>query len=164
QPRLRVRPHDRAGGTEPMAVTTEMRPITGGATAPKGWRAGSAACGIKAFTAGATAPPGGARDDLTVLASDSICDAAGVFTTNRVKAAPVVIDHLHLQQSRVQAVVANSGNANACTGAQGFKDALLMAKLVADRLDLDPPQVLVASTGVIGRYLPMDAVKQGIAD
>jgi glutamate N-acetyltransferase/amino-acid N-acetyltransferase len=62
----------------------------------------------------------------------------------------------------VQALVINSGNANACTGAQGFKDALLMAKLAADRLDLDPDQVLVGSTGVIGRYLPMDAVKAGI--
>jgi glutamate N-acetyltransferase/amino-acid N-acetyltransferase len=63
----------------------------------------------------------------------------------------------------VQALVVNSGNANACTGAQGFKDALLMSKLTADRLDLDPDQVLVSSTGVIGRYLPMDAVKTGIA-
>jgi glutamate N-acetyltransferase/amino-acid N-acetyltransferase len=60
-------------------------------------------------------------------------------------------------------VTVNSGNANACTGAQGFKDALLMAKLSADRLDLDPDQVLVSSTGVIGRYLPMDAIKTGIA-
>lgn len=146
-----------------MAVTLEMKPVAGGVTAPRGWRAGTAACGIKAFTAGATALPGGARDDLAVIASDRLCDAAGVFTQNRVKAAPVVIDQLHLQQARVQAVVVNSGNANACTGAQGFKDALLMAKLAADRLDLDPPQVLVASTGVIGRYLPMDAVKAGIA-
>ncbi|HEX6488807.1 MAG TPA: bifunctional glutamate N-acetyltransferase/amino-acid acetyltransferase ArgJ [Candidatus Dormibacteraeota bacterium] len=146
-----------------MAVTVELKPIAGGVTAPQGWRAGTAACGIKAFTAGASALPGDARDDLAVLASDRACDAAGVFTTNRVKAAPVVIDHLHLQQNRVQAVVVNSGNANACTGAQGFKDALLMAKLTADRLDLDPPAVLVASTGVIGRYLPMDAVKSGIA-
>jgi glutamate N-acetyltransferase/amino-acid N-acetyltransferase len=98
-----------------------------------------------------------------VLYSERICDAGAVFTTNRVKAAPLVIDHLHLQQNRVQAVVLNSGNANACTGAQGFRDALQMAKLTADRLDLDPPQVLVSSTGVIGRFLPMPAVKQGIA-
>lgn len=148
-----------------MAVTApQLRPVAGGVTAPRGWRAGTAACGIKAFTAGASALPGDARDDLAVIASDGVCDAAGVFTTNRVKAAPVVIDHLHLQQNRVQAIVVNSGNANACTGAQGFKDALQMAKLAADRLDLDPPQVLVASTGVIGRYLPMDAVKRGIAD
>jgi glutamate N-acetyltransferase/amino-acid N-acetyltransferase len=63
----------------------------------------------------------------------------------------------------VQALVINSGNANACTGAQGFKDALQMSKLAADRLDLDPDQVLVSSTGVIGRYLPMEAVRAGIA-
>src|SRR5262249_47930332 len=76
----------------------------------------------------------------------------------------VVMDHVHLQHNRVQALVVNSGNANACTGAQGFKDALLMAKITADRLDLDPDQVLVSSTGVIGRFMPMDAVKSGIID
>src|SRR5205823_13952945 len=76
--------------------------------------------------------------------------------------ASVVIDHLHLQRRRVQALVVNSGNANACTGAQRFKDALLMAKITADHLDLDPDQVLVSSTGVIGRYMPMEAVKSGI--
>ncbi len=133
-------------------------------TFPRGWKAGSAACGIKAFTAGAAAIPSGQRDDLAVIYSESPCDAAGVFTTNKVKSATIVIDQLHLRQNRVQAVVVNSGNANACTGAQGYKDALLMAKLAADRLDLDPPQVIVSSTGVIGRILPMDAVKKGIAD
>jgi glutamate N-acetyltransferase / amino-acid N-acetyltransferase len=133
-------------------------------TFPRGWQAGSAACGIKAFTAGASAMPSGQRDDLAVLYSDRPCDAAGVFTTNKVKSATIVIDQLHLRQNRVQAVVINSGNANACTGAQGYKDALLMAKLTADRLDLDPPQVVVSSTGVIGRFLPMDAVKKGIAE
>ena len=133
-------------------------------TFPRGWKAGSAACGIKAFTAGASAIPSGQRDDLAVIYSESPCDAAGVFTTNKVKSATIVIDQLHLRQNRVQAVVVNSGNANACTGAQGYKDALLMAKLAADRLDLDPPQVIVSSTGVIGRILPMDAVKKGIAD
>ena len=133
-------------------------------TFPRGWRAGSAACGIKAFTAGASAIPSGQKDDLAVVHSQLPCDAAGVFTTNRVKSATIVIDQLHLRQNRVQAFVVNSGNANACTGAQGYKDALQMAKLTADRLDLDPPQVIVSSTGVIGRYLPMDAVKRGIAD
>ena len=132
-------------------------------TYPQGFRAGTAACGIKAFTTGAGAIPTGQRDDLCVIHSSRMCDAGGVFTTNKVKSASVVIDHLHLQQNRVQALVINSGNANACTGAQGFRDALLMAKLTADRLDLDPNQVLVSSTGVIGRYLPMDAVKSGIA-
>ncbi len=132
-------------------------------TFPRGFRAGTAACGIKAFTAGASAIPSGQRDDLCVIHSAHQCDAGGVFTTNKVKSASVVIDQLHLQRNRVQAITVNSGNANACTGAQGFRDALLMAKLSADRLDLDPEQVLVSSTGVIGRYLPMDAVKNGIA-
>jgi glutamate N-acetyltransferase/amino-acid N-acetyltransferase len=132
-------------------------------TFPRGFRAGTAACGIKAFTAGTTAIPSQQRDDLCVIASDRICDAGATFTTNRVKSATIVIDQLHLRQNRVQALVINSGNANACTGAQGYKDALQMAKLTADRLDLDPPQVLVSSTGVIGRYLPMEAIKAGIA-
>ena len=132
-------------------------------TFARGFRAGTAACGIKAFTAGASAIPTDQRDDLCVIHSARPCDAGGVFTTNKVKSASVVIDQLHLQRNRVQALTINSGNANACTGAQGFKDALLMAKLSADRLDLDPDQVLVSSTGVIGRYLPMAAVKSGIA-
>jgi glutamate N-acetyltransferase/amino-acid N-acetyltransferase len=132
-------------------------------TYPRGFRAGTAACGIKAFTTGASAIPSSQKSDLCVIQSERTCDTGGVFTTNKVKSASVVIDNLHLQHNRVQALVINSGNANACTGAQGFKDALLMAKLTADRLDLDPDQVLVSSTGVIGRYMPMDAVKVGIA-
>jgi glutamate N-acetyltransferase/amino-acid N-acetyltransferase len=146
-----------------VAVSLEARAIPGGVTAARGWVAGSAFCGIKAFTAGAGAIPSSDRPDLTVISSQLPCDAGGVFTTNKVKSASVIIDQLHLQQQRVQGLVVNSGNANACTGAQGFRDALLMAKLAADRLDLDPPQVLVGSTGVIGRYLPMDAIKTGIA-
>ena len=132
-------------------------------TFARGFRAGTAACGIKAFTAGASAIPSGQKDDLCVVHSTLPCDTGGVFTTNKVKSASVVIDLLHLQHNRVQALTINSGNANACTGAQGFKDALQMAKLSADRLDLDPDQVLVSSTGVIGRYLPMSAIKSGIA-
>jgi glutamate N-acetyltransferase/amino-acid N-acetyltransferase len=132
-------------------------------TFARGFRAGTAACGIKAFTSGASAIPSGQRDDLCVVSSEHGCDAGGVFTTNKVKSASVVIDQLHLEHNRVRALAINSGNANACTGAQGFKDALLMAKLTADRLDLDPHQVLVSSTGVIGRYLPMNAIKAGIA-
>ena len=132
-------------------------------TFARGFRAGTAACGIKAFTAGASAIPTAQRDDLVVIQSANLCDAGGVFTTNKIKSASVVIDELHLQHNRVQALVVISGNANACTGAQGFKDALQMAKLTADKLDLDPDQVLVGTTGVIGRYLPMEAVKAGIA-
>jgi glutamate N-acetyltransferase / amino-acid N-acetyltransferase len=133
-------------------------------TFARGFTAGTAACGIKAFTAGASAIPTGQRDDLCVIHSSHPCDTGGVFTTNKVKSASVVIDQLHLQHNRIRALTIISGNANACTGAQGFKDALQMAKLSADRLDLDPDQVLVGTTGVIGRYLPMDAIKPGIAE
>ena len=133
-------------------------------TYARGFRAGTAACGIKALTAGASAIPTDQRDDLCIVHSAHPCDTGGVFTTNKVKSASVVIDQLHLQRNRVLALAINSGNANACTGAQGFRDALLMAKLAADRLDLDPDQVLVSSTGVIGRYLPMEAIKSGIAE
>jgi len=133
-------------------------------TFARGFTAGTAACGIKAFTAGASAIPTGHRDDLCVVHSSLPCDAGGVFTTNKIKSASVVIDQLHLQHNRIRALAIISGNANACTGAQGFKDALQMAKLTADRLDLDPEQVLVGTTGVIGRYLPMDAIKPGIAE
>ena len=143
-----------------MAVTGRL---ANGVTAALGWRGGVAACGIKGFTAGASALPGDAREDLTVIASDRLCDAGGVFTTNRVKSASVIIDQLHLKAGRVRALVVCSGNANACTGAQGFRDALQMAKLTADQLDIDPNQVLVGTTGVIGRFLPMPAVKRGIA-
>ena len=133
-------------------------------TFARGFRAGTAACGIKAFTTGASSMPIGQRDDLCVIQSEHSCDTGGVFTTNKVKSASVVIDQLHLEHNRVRALAINSGNANACTGAQGFKDALLMAKLTADRLDLDPHQVLVSSTGVIGRNLPMAAIKTGIVE
>ncbi len=132
-------------------------------TYARGFRAGTAACGIKAFTAGASAIPTDQKDDLCVIYSAYPCDTGGVFTTNKVVSASVAIDKLHLQRNRVQALVVTSGNANACTGAQGFKDALMIAKLTGDRLDLDPDQVLVGSTGVIGRYLPMDPIKTGIA-
>jgi glutamate N-acetyltransferase/amino-acid N-acetyltransferase len=147
-----------------MAVELPLRVVAGGLTAPRGWRAGVAGCGIKAFTAGASALPSDQRDDLAVIASDTPCDAGGVFTTNLVKSASVVIDQLHLKNNRVQALVVCSGNANACTGAQGFRDALQMAKLTSDQLDLDPSQVLVGTTGVIGRYLPMEPVKHGIRE
>jgi len=86
-------------------------------TFARGFRAGTAACGIKAFTAGASAIPTGQREDLVVIQSTNPCDAGGVFTTNKIKSASVVIDELHLQHNRVQALVIISGNANACTGA-----------------------------------------------
>jgi glutamate N-acetyltransferase / amino-acid N-acetyltransferase len=127
-----------------------------GVCAPLGFRAGVAAAGIR-LDGNET------RTDLAVIRSDIPAVAAGVFTRNTVKAAPVVISQLTLRRgSPISAVVVNAGNANACTGAQGFRDALVMCATTGDALDLDPGDVLVCSTGVIGRPMPMDRVTRGI--
>ncbi|MBW2057366.1 MAG: bifunctional glutamate N-acetyltransferase/amino-acid acetyltransferase ArgJ [Deltaproteobacteria bacterium] len=99
----------------------------------------------------------GARD-LGLIHSDTVSTAAGVFTTNRVKAAPVLLDMERIRQGRCQAILVNSGNANACTGKKGRENARLLADLVADELGISRDLVLVASTGVIGQPLPMDRV------
>ena len=142
------------------AMSEPSRPGVG-VTAPSGYLAGAAAAGIKSADSGEVSGAAG-RLDMAVLYSEWPATAAAVFTTNLVKAAPVVISHLNLKDGRARALVVNSGNANACTGSQGFKDALVMGKLAADALDLDPAEVLVASTGVIGRPLPMERVRDGV--
>ncbi len=102
------------------------------------------------------------RRDLAVIVSDRPAAAAGVFTQNQVCAAPVQISRARLPRADARAVVICSGNANACTGEQGLKDAERMAELVALELGCSPQQVLVASTGVIGRPLPMPILEAGI--
>jgi glutamate N-acetyltransferase / amino-acid N-acetyltransferase len=127
-----------------------------GVCAPLGFRAGVAAAGIR-LDGNET------RTDIAVIRSDTPAVAAGVFTRNTVKAAPVVISQLTLRRGApISAIVVNAGNANACTGAQGFRDALVMCTTAGDALDLDPSDVLVCSTGVIGRPMPMDRVTRGI--
>ena len=88
--------------------------------------------------------------------------AAGVFTRNRIQAAPVVLDRKRIESGKGRAIVVNSGNANCCTGEQGMQNALAMAKAVADGLDLPVEQVLVASTGVIGEQLPIQKIKTAV--
>jgi glutamate N-acetyltransferase/amino-acid N-acetyltransferase len=100
--------------------------------------------------------------DLALIVSMVPAHAAAVFTTNKVKAAPVLVSQKHLAKNRAQAIVANSGNANACTGEQGMKNALDMARLAAELLAVAPHEVLVASTGRIGVTLPMPNVLDGI--
>jgi glutamate N-acetyltransferase/amino-acid N-acetyltransferase len=102
------------------------------------------------------------RRDLAVIVSDTPAAAAGVFTQNRVCAAPVHVSRARLPRPDARAIVVCSGNANACTGEQGMADARRMAALVASELQCSPEQVLVASTGVIGRPLPMPILEAGI--
>ncbi|MFN7470159.1 MAG: bifunctional glutamate N-acetyltransferase/amino-acid acetyltransferase ArgJ [Roseiflexaceae bacterium] len=119
-----------------------------------GFRTAATACGLK---------KDGALD-LTLIVSDAPCTAAGVFTTNRVKAAPVLYDQAVLATSagRMRAIVANSGCANACTGTEGAQNAQRMAELVAEGIGARADEVLVLSTGVIGRQLDMTKVSTGI--
>ncbi|HSQ55211.1 MAG TPA: bifunctional ornithine acetyltransferase/N-acetylglutamate synthase, partial [Gemmata sp.] len=102
------------------------------------------------------------RRDLAVILSDTPAAAAGVFTQNRVCAAPVQVTRSRLPRGDARAIVVCSGNANACTGEQGLADARRMAGLVAVELKCQAEQVLVASTGVIGRPLPMPVLESGI--
>lgn len=102
------------------------------------------------------------KRDIALIHSEVPCVAAGLFTKNRVKAAPVVISKRHLRNSRAQAILVNSGGANACTGNRGMEDGEMMAYDLACQLGIRKEDVLLASTGVIGRFLPMSRVKQGI--
>ena len=102
------------------------------------------------------------RRDIAVIVSDRPATAAGVFTQNRVCAAPVQVSRERLPRSDARAIVVCSGNANACTGEQGLVDARRMAEIVATEIGCSPEQVLVASTGVIGRPLPMPILEAGI--
>ena len=129
-----------------------MRFIRGGVCSAKGFRAAGVAAEIKYK----------GRNDVALLVADAPCAAAAVFTTNRVAAAPVLYDREIVRGGKVQAILANSGCANACTGEQGLKDAKLSALVTAGELGIDPQHVLVASTGVIGRPLPMDRLLAGV--
>jgi glutamate N-acetyltransferase/amino-acid N-acetyltransferase len=121
-------------------------------TAPKGFRAAGGTCGIKAS----------GKPDLMLLVADELCSAAGVFTTNRIKGAPVLIGERHVKKGKARAIICNSGNSNVATGSKGLNDAIAMCKAVADAIGCDPGHVLPASTGIIGRPLPIDKIKQGI--
>ena len=127
--------------------------VKGGVTAAKGFLANGLNAGIK----------NNVKKDMALVYSEKPCVAAGVFTTNKVKAAPVKWDYKVVHESPyVQAVVVNSGVANACTGEEGYGYCVDMAAAVADKMSLPKDSVLVASTGVIGKQLPMDIIKAGI--
>lgn len=139
-----------------MPNTASIKRIKGGVCAPRGFLAAAVGAGIK--------NPDDPRLDLALVYSPHPCSAVGTFTTNRVKAAPVKVSQAYLKADQVQAIVANSGNANACTGMQGINDARTTTKLVAKGLGIRQRQVAVCSTGVIGLPMPMARIKPKIPE
>lgn len=128
--------------------------IEGGVCSAKGFRASGVAAGIKYKD----------RKDVALIVADAPCAAAAMFTTNTLAAAPVVLDRGIAKYGKAQAILANSGIANACTGADGLRDAVESVKATAAELHVDPRHVFVASTGVIGRRLPMKKLLAGMRD
>jgi glutamate N-acetyltransferase/amino-acid N-acetyltransferase len=122
---------------------------------PAGFRVAGVHCGIKSDAT---------KEDLSLFVTDGPAVAAGVYTQNRVHAACVDLDRARTPSDRIRVVVVNSGNANACTGKQGHADAEEMLRLAAATCDADASQALVMSTGIIGRHLPMDRVREGIRE
>jgi len=131
----------------------KIKYIDGGVTAPKGFLASGIYCGIK---------QGSVKKDLALIYSEVPAKASGMFTKNKVKGAPIYICKDHLSNKKAQAIIINSGNANTCTGDDGLSKAKKMTALQAKALNLKADDVLVASTGVIGIPLNIDAIKDGI--
>ena len=128
--------------------------IPGNVIAPLGFKVGSVHCGLK-------------RDkknhDIGIIFSEQPCKTAALFTTNQIVAAPIKLSRDAVINGKAHAIVVNSGNANACTGKKGEKDAETMALLTSGHLNIKPDEVLVASTGIIGHHLPMAKIKSGIS-
>jgi glutamate N-acetyltransferase/amino-acid N-acetyltransferase len=137
-----------------VAANIKVQNIDGGVTAPKGFKAAGVLAGIKASP----------QLDLALVVSDQPAAAAGVFTTNRAQAAPVLLSKMNLERSegRARAIVCNSGCANACTGDAGFNVSKSTADIVSRLLGCRPEEVLVASTGVIGVDLDLGKVSKGV--
>ena len=129
-----------------------MKQIDGSITAVPGIKVAGVQAGIKTKD----------KKEVALIVAEKPVAAAGVFTINRSRAAPVYVCQEHLKEGIAQAIVVNSGNANACTGKGGMTDAYKMAKIAADELCIDEKLVLVASTGVIGKRLPMDKIEAAI--
>jgi glutamate N-acetyltransferase/amino-acid N-acetyltransferase len=137
-----------------MTSWMELEEGTGGVTAPAGFVAGGLFCGIRK-----------AKKDLAIIVSQAPAVVAGVFTQNRMQAAPILVNKAQLKKTSLcSAVVVNSGNANACTGERGLNDAWAMVRTTASALGLAEEEVLVSSTGVIGQFLPIDRIVNGIKE
>ena len=130
-----------------------MKEIAGGVCAAKGFRAAGIHVGVKTHNV--------QKKDVALIVSDVMCAAAGVFTTNVVKAAPVLVSRAHLADGKAKAIVCNSGNANACAP-QGEENAERMCDAAAKAIGCASGDVLVASTGVIGQTLKVDVIEDGV--
>ena len=130
--------------------------IGGGVTAPRGFRAAAVRCGIEERTS--------EKSDLGLIISDHPAVAAATFTSNKIKAAPVRVSAAHLRAADIRAIIANSGNANACTGSTGIQNAKKMAQAVARQLGFKERQVLVCTTGRIGRDLPIEKIEAAMPE
>jgi len=142
-----------ADGCRPRVAKRMIDPIEGGVTSPAGFKAASTHCGLKSD---------GVSHDLAVLYSEYPTRSAAVFTTNKVKAAPVLWSIERVKANNLRAAVVNAGNANACTGARGLADTERTARSLADHLGLGADQVFVASTGIIGVPLPVEKITAGL--
>lgn len=125
-----------------------------GITTPRGFKAAGISCGIKKRN----------KKDLALIYSEVPARAAALFTTNQIKAAPLKVSAEHIKDEKAQAIVINSGCANAATGKKGIEDAEEMTKIAAEELGIERENVLVASTGTIGTFLPMDKITKGIKE
>ncbi|MCL1814299.1 MAG: bifunctional glutamate N-acetyltransferase/amino-acid acetyltransferase ArgJ [Treponema sp.] len=132
-----------------------MKTIAGGICAPRYFLASGIRCGIK---------ENASKRDLALVFSERPCSSAAVFTTNRVQAASVIVSREHSRSEKIRALVANSGNANACTGQAGLEAARRITELTAEKLGIAVEETAVASTGVIGVPLPINRIEAGIAN
>jgi glutamate N-acetyltransferase / amino-acid N-acetyltransferase len=144
-------------------MKSKFKIIDGAIVAPKGFKAAGVFCDIKRLGTGKGSNKGNKRD-LTLIVSDAPATVAGMFTTNQVCAAPVKVCVERVKRGKAQAIVVNSGNANACTGKQGLADAQEMAGFAERALILPKGSALVGSTGRIGVTMPMDNVRAGIIE
>ena len=136
-------------------MSVELKWLENGTiTSPKGYLAGATYSGIRTYTED--------KLDLGIVSSEVPCTVAGTFTTNKIVSPCVVLNKRRVASGRAQAIIINSGIANACVGEQGMTDALEMAALAAKYLDLDPELVLACSTGLIGMELPMALINKGV--
>ena len=129
-----------------------MKFLKNNVCAPKGFKAVAKTVGLKKS----------GKPDLTLIYCEVLANSAAVYTQNNVKGAPLIVTRNHLKDGRAQAIVVNSGVANVCTGKKGIKDAIETAKCAAKELGIETKNIVVASTGLIGAYLPMNRIKEGL--